>query len=161
MTYHDSTDTLCERLAKMLVRLGMQRPEASIVLSQMITAKDMESISGRWHDRADDFATKFWCEVAVRTKEEAVRWIDEQKPGHFARGALSSTGPDSCVPARPLKVNDRVVCDLSRERHSAPGTLSEGKVLEVAQSGEVVLYKINVGGAYHWVRPAVIIVVLP
>ncbi len=82
--------TVREKLEEVLVNHGLWPEEASIVFELMLE----HSVDGdglgevKWNDPVEAYPSQLLAFVLLILKKTAVKWIDENKPMHFARMAL-------------------------------------------------------------------------
>jgi hypothetical protein len=58
-----------------------------------------EAMRGRWHDPAVDYSGQKRGDLWLTTKTEALAWIVENAPRHWARGTLTDAPP--AIPDAP------------------------------------------------------------
>lgn len=66
---------------------GLFEKQADDVLERVIAndADTSETMKGRWNDRASDYPPIMTAVLWMSVKDEALKWIDEKMPKHWAR----------------------------------------------------------------------------
>ena len=70
-----------------LFQSGLWDSEARQVVEEM--QKEMPEMSGKWEEDIDHYPPQMKAVLWLSAKEYAVKWIDGNKPQHFARAILS------------------------------------------------------------------------
>ena len=79
--------TVREKLEEMLTAHGLWLQEAKAVFDSML--KEEGDSAGmkdvRWNGPADGYPVQLYAVLFLTLSDYAVKWIDENKPKHFAR----------------------------------------------------------------------------
>jgi pyruvate carboxylase len=81
--------TFRDKMQQMLVEHGLWPEEASQVMEQCVADKMLESMQGRWGDDVSGYPTQMSTIVWMSVKAIAVKWIESNKPMHFAKAILA------------------------------------------------------------------------
>ena len=71
------------KMESLLTENGLWPDEAKAVMNAMV-AED-KTMGKKWSDWADGYSVQMLDTLFVIAKREAVKWIDANKPLHFAR----------------------------------------------------------------------------
>lgn len=85
--------TLEEKLSNTLVDHGMWPNEAQAVMASVKESPVMESMKGRWGQAAEGYPPQMLGVLWMTVKDEAVKWIDANKPQHWAKALLTGVMP--------------------------------------------------------------------
>ena len=80
--------TIREWAEKQLTDRGLWPDEASAVVDAY--AEGEESMAHRWNDATEGYPVSLFAVLLLCLSDEAVRWIDANKPKHFARGMFTN-----------------------------------------------------------------------
>lgn len=67
---------------------GLWPDEAQAVLEKMQADPANKDMGGRWGDREEGYPKELLACLWVSAENNALKWIDENKPMHFARGCF-------------------------------------------------------------------------
>lgn len=73
------------KLQETLYKHGLFEDEAAAVVNRLKQAPHMEMMQGRWQEPIENYPAVLMNVLWVAVKTEAVKWIDENKPQHWAR----------------------------------------------------------------------------
>jgi hypothetical protein len=82
--------TVAQKMEQMLQENGMWPAEATTIIEQAKTNAGLFDPSLRWNDDIEGYPAPLLAAVWGSVKFVAVKWIDVNKPRHFARMILSS-----------------------------------------------------------------------
>ncbi len=92
-----TNETLEQKLLNGLENHGLFMEQAEEVLKRL--KPKHKEMDGRWNDLASDYPAGMMTVLWVSAQNEAVAWIDEEKPQHWARAIFtqndSSAKPDA------------------------------------------------------------------
>jgi hypothetical protein len=76
--------TIEELMIKKMIERGLWLEQAKIVMGEVKKVSD-ESMADRWDTAADGYPTTLLAVLWMDVCKQAVVWIDQNKPRHFAR----------------------------------------------------------------------------
>jgi hypothetical protein len=79
--------TIQKKLGDKLIDHGLWPDEAFMVIEAMKASGD--SMRGRWEEDVTAYPETMIDVLWLTAKAEAVKWIEANKPGHFAKGLLA------------------------------------------------------------------------
>jgi hypothetical protein len=82
--------TIREKLVAQLVDHGLWPQEALDVIKIYEDSDAGVSMKGRWDEDISEYPVALLSTLFLILKGEAVKWIDANKPMHFARGILEA-----------------------------------------------------------------------
>lgn len=77
--------TIRKTIENHLGRLGMWPDSATAIVSRLD-----DTMRGRWDDEATSYSPELIATLKLAAEAEAIRWIDANKPKHFARAAIEA-----------------------------------------------------------------------
>lgn len=77
--------TMQQWAEKYLTDNGLWPDEAEAVVEAAKAEKANESMERRWNDDIEGYPKQLLAVLTMPLRAEAVRWIDANKPQHFAR----------------------------------------------------------------------------
>jgi len=94
--------TIREKLEKHLRDHGLLSDDASQVMEIVIKATEdstdpNHAMNHRWDDVVDDYPKQLFGILWLSVRRQAIKWIDANKPKHFARAMFDEAEPEeSC-----------------------------------------------------------------
>lgn len=76
--------TLKEWCIKQLTDRGLWDHEAEKVFEKYCASAD-DDLNRRWHDQISGYPKEMLAVILLGMKREALKWIEENKPNHFAK----------------------------------------------------------------------------
>ena len=80
--------TIRQFLEEQLVANGLWPNEATEVMDLVVAGN--EPMQGRWNEDKTAYPSQLLTVLFLSAKAVAIKWIDENKPQHFARMILSA-----------------------------------------------------------------------
>lgn len=74
---------------------GLWPDQADAVMEAVCADPDNCAMSGRWDDETADYSPQTIVIVWMSARAHAVKWIDANRPRHFARQAFCNAMTDS------------------------------------------------------------------
>jgi hypothetical protein len=90
-------DNIYTQLRTKLFYHGLLETQADAILDRVVQKN--EAVRGRWNDPAGGYPAPKMRDLWLTTKTEALAWIVENAPRHWARGTLTDAPP--AIPAAP------------------------------------------------------------
>lgn len=91
--YDGEPKTVRELMLKHLVVNGLSVPQAEEVLAQFAASDPGEPMLGRWQDAHGGYPGPRLAILKMGINREAVKFIDEAKPKHWARPMFATEEP--------------------------------------------------------------------
>lgn len=76
-----------EQIETKLVGFGLWPDEAKTIVQQLESSTPV--MSGRWEESTQEYPVQMLAVLILSAKLEAIKWIDTNKPKHFARHLLT------------------------------------------------------------------------
>ncbi len=80
--------TIREELETRLIGHGLWPKEATTIIEHLENAESHKDMRHRWDDDVSSYAPQLLAVLFMGAKAEAIKWIDANKPMHFARCLL-------------------------------------------------------------------------
>lgn len=81
--------TIRAKLESLLVSHGLWPDEAAAVVKEMEVSETSQPMRDRWDEHESYYPKTLIAVLWAAAKDHAVKWIDTNKPQHFARGILT------------------------------------------------------------------------
>ena len=83
------TNTVEGKLQEILCNHGLLEDQAKAVMEKVKKSPAMEVMKHQWRDPASSFPAPFINCLWLQTRIDAVKWLDENAPKHWARAMLA------------------------------------------------------------------------
>lgn len=77
--------TVREKMETWLVDRGLFPNEAKAVMDAVVAQPEQKAMEKRWNDAAEGYPPPLFAVLAMSASDQAVKWIDANKPLHWAR----------------------------------------------------------------------------